>query len=108
MTEPWFSSETARLFPFLSLLALLAALEIPARRGVNRTAVLITAFASIALGALLFVAGLIAVIAAQPRYVSGPLLLTGFVLAVTCAGGLRDIRKLYAAAERRKVTAADL
>jgi hypothetical protein len=108
MTEPWFSVETARLFPFVSLLAFLAALEVPARRGLYRVAVFSTAVASIAAGALLFVAGAVALIGGQPRYVSGPLLLTGFVLAVTCAGGLQSIRTLYAEAERRKVAAADL
>jgi hypothetical protein len=108
MTEPWFSTETARLFSFLSFLAVLAALEAPARRGLYRTAVLTTAAAAVALGVSLFVAGVVALTSGQPRYVSGPLLLTGFVLAITCAGGLHSIRKLYAEAERRKVTAADL
>jgi hypothetical protein len=108
MTEPWFSPETARWFAFLSLLAVLAALEAPARRGLYRTAVLTTAVAAVALGVSLFIAGVVALMSGQPRYVSGPLLLTGFVLSVTCAGGLHGIRKLYAEAELRKVTAADL
>jgi hypothetical protein len=60
MTEPWFSIETARLFPFLSFFAVLAALEHPAQRGLYRTTVLAIAGASIAFGALLVVGGVVA------------------------------------------------
>lgn len=108
MIEPWFSTETARLFPFLSLLACLAALEGPAQRGLYRTAVMSTAIASVGFGGLLFISGVVAFTSGQPRYVSGPLVLTGFVLAVTCAAGLQGLRRLYAEAELRKVSAADL
>ena len=108
MTDAWFSIETARLFPFLSFLALLASLEIFAARGLYRRTVMAIGWGSVVLGVALFVAGLVALASGQPRFVSGPLLLTGVVLGATCLGGLFGLRKLYATAELRKVASADL
>ena len=108
MTEPWFSIDTARLFPFVSFLALLASLEIFAARGLYRRTVMAIGTGAVLLGAAVFIAGVFALLSGQPRFVSGPLLLTGFVLGATCIGGIFSLRKHYAAAELRKVSAADL
>lgn len=108
MTEPWFSIETARWFPFICLLAFLSGLELFAKRGVHRRPVMAIGIASIVLGLALFVAGIIAYSSGQPRFVTQPLLLAGFVVGIVCTGGLFQLRKHYADAELRKVAAADL
>ena len=99
MPDPWFSNEVARLFALVSLLAVLGGLQIFAQRGVYRSLVMATGLASVAVGLALLAAGVVALAVGQPRFVSGPLLLSGFVLSVTCAAGVMELHRLYAQAQ---------
>jgi hypothetical protein len=108
MIDPWFSQEASRYFAFVSLLAFASALTIFAKRGEHRKAVMAAGAALIGVGALLLAAGLVAALAGQPRFVSGPLLMSGLIVTTVCIGGQIDLRRLYAEAELRKISASDL
>ena len=108
MIDPWFSQEVSRYFAFLSFLAFGAVLTVFAKRGQHRKVVMATGAALTAVGAVLLAAGLGAALTGQPRFVTGPLLLSGLVVTTVCIGGLIDLRRLYAEAELRKISASDL
>lgn len=108
MTEPWFSPEVARSFALLSFLAVGAGLTIYAKRGQHRALVLTAGAVLVAFGAILLLAALAASAIGQPAFVSRPLLLSGVVITGVCASGWFELRKMYAEAELRKVSAADI
>jgi CHASE2 domain-containing sensor protein len=108
MTESWFAPDVARYFSLFSLLAVTAVLTVFARRGQYRSAVMAAGAALVAFGALFLIAGVVAWLLGQPRFVHGPLLLVGFVTTVVWSAGVKELRQLYAAAELRKMTAQDI
>jgi hypothetical protein len=108
MTEAWFSPEAARSLAFLSLFAVLAALDPLARRG--RARILVTGLygASIAVGAALMIAGIIAALTGQPAHVWRPLAFAGFVVTLPLTFGFREMQRIYREAELRRTVASDL
>ena len=108
MTEAWFSAQTAPYLAFFSLLATAAALEPLAKQGRGRVLVLGIFGACAAVGIALMVAGGVATLVDQPRYVWAPLAFAGFTVTVPFAFGFRDMQRVYREAELRKTVAADL
>lgn len=108
MTEAWFSSDTAPYLAFFSLLATAAALEPLAKQGRARALVLGIFGACTALGIALIVAGGVATLVNQPRYVWGPLAFAGFTVSLPFAFGFKEMQRVYREAELRKTVAADL
>ena len=108
MTEAWFSTETHRLFSLLSLLALCALFQIPARRGRLRGLAIGIWNSAIAGAVVLLAAGGFAIAAGQPPYVSRTLLLSGVVVGLVFVVTRRGMMRCYTNAELRRTVAADL
>jgi hypothetical protein len=108
VNEAWFSRELAPFFSLFSLLAVTAVLEPLAQKGQYRS--LITRlFVGLALfGGCLLLAGLVAVVSGQPRYVAAALGFTGALVGGGFVMALRDLERVYREAELRKTIAADL
>ena len=108
MTDAWFSSATAELFSFLSLLSLCSLFAVPAQKG--RLRGLASAVWNTVMGfsvLLLALAGL-ATVVGQPAHVGRALLLTGLVVGAVFAGTRRALTRGYSEAELRRTVAADL
>jgi hypothetical protein len=62
----------------------------------------------IALGVLLFSAGILAIAVAQPKHVSNTLLISGFLVGTVFVFTRRGLMRCYTEAELRRTIAADL
>lgn len=105
---PWFGAATAHEFAYLSLLSLVAGLQIFVDRGQYKTAVTAILAAGAVLGATLLVLTAVAAATGQPRYVVFAFGLAGFVSTVVFAGVLLGLRGQYAKAELRRIAARDI
>ena len=106
--EPWFSLEVA---PFLSLFSLFSLLSLTfkwAQKGQHRDLVMNAHKGTVALGVLLLLSGVGALIVGQPYWVWGALMLAGGLLAGLMLWNARQIEKVYSEAELRKTIANDL
>jgi len=108
MTDAWFSSETARLFSYLSMLSFCALFAIPARKGQLRVLATGVWIIVTGLAVLLLVLGGLASAAGQPAHVGRSLLLTGSVLGLVFAATWPGLIRGYREAELRRTVAADL
>ena len=108
MTEGWFTPETARLFSLLSLLALTAMVKPMAQSGRGRAFVLSLFMSCCALGVVMFVAGMVAMMSGQPEYVRKTLTLAGVVVALPFFAAWRHAVRIYTEFEMRKSIASDL
>ena len=104
----WFGPDVGPWFSLLSLMSLAAGVAPWVAKGQRKALVTGIYIGSIAFGTLLLVAGIVAWFAEQPPYVSGPLLLAGFVIALVFAATMPVIVKGYAEAEARKMLAQDI
>ena len=104
----WFGPETSALFPWLSMMSLVALTSIWVERGQHKKAVIGIYIASIAFGLLLLVSGIVARVIEQPVWVTRPLLMAGVLITVVFAATWPLIAKGYAKAEQRKTLARDI
>ncbi|MHC4959158.1 MAG: hypothetical protein ACYTGN_12385 [Planctomycetota bacterium] len=79
-----------------------------AQKGKARSFVLGAHLALLALGAVTLVAGIVAVIADQPRYVWYPLCLIGGILTAVMGPMFPAIKQRYAEADQRRIEAEQI
>ena len=108
MTDSWFGAGDGRWVAMLALLTVVVALEPMAKQGRNRTFVLATFAACIAIGLAFLTAAGIGVLSGQPRHVVVPLFAGGLAVAAAFTGAFFEMRKIYAEAELRRTVASDL
>jgi len=108
MTEAWFSAQLAPWFALFSLFSLCSYMTIWAQQGRHRAWVLGSFWASVALGAMLLLLGVVAYLSSQPKWVWATLMLTGGLLAPLMYGATRKIQRAYEDAELRRSIASDL
>ncbi len=106
--EAWFSPQTARLFSFLSLFALLACLSGYAKRGLYRSGVMSVYWAAFGLGIAFLLGAGAAFLMHQPVYVVFSLGLSGIVMTPAMGGGIIGITHEYRRTEMRQSIAQDL
>ena len=108
MTDGWFTPETARMFSLLSLLSLTALVKPLAQQGRARVFVLSLFMSCFALGVVLFVGGVAAMLTGQPEYVRKALMVSGTVIAIPFFAAWRHAVRIYSEFELRKTIANDL
>ncbi|MHC4824257.1 MAG: hypothetical protein ACYTEP_09590 [Planctomycetota bacterium] len=112
---PWFSTETSAMVGGFggAAVGILggcvgAAAGVLAPKGKGRGFVLGTMTSCAALGVLVLIAGIYALIVGQPYGVWYPLVLLGALLTGVIGGLIPMVRKRYAEAEQRRLDADDL
>lgn len=108
MIEEWFSADAARYFSLLALFALLACLQPLAERGKAKRLVVGSYVAATGLAVLLFIAGIVALLMAQPSHVYGALMFSGGLTAVLLAYYDWKVFQTYHEADLHRSVASDL
>jgi hypothetical protein len=108
MTEAWFSAHTAIYFSFLSLTALVATLEVFARRGKYRGFVLAVHTIMAAGGLALLLLGVYALAIGQPWYVWYALGFSGAVIFPAGVWSRVRLAATYRDSEMRSSVSRDL
>lgn len=108
MVEQWFSPDVARYFSLLALFALLACYQPLINRGAARHLVLGSYVAAIGSAAVLFLTGLVALLAAQPAHVYGTLMFSGGLTAVLLGFYAWRTLQAYGQADLHRSVASDL
>jgi len=107
--QSWWTEQTGAWFAFLAVSGpLVPFLMWQATRGRHRRAVMRTWVGVIVVYSLLTIAGTIAVLTDQPKYVWIPLVYVGFFTAVPYAATYHVIRNRYTQIELRRAQARDL
>lgn len=108
MTEPWFPAGDAVWFAAVGALGLTALAAPVILKGWHRATITGLWSTIIALGGIMFAAGLVAWQSGQPIHVTLPLLVTGGAVAIAYAISLVFVLRIYRQAEQRKVAAREL
>lgn len=106
--EAWFSAESAPLFSFLSLFALLACLSEYAKQGRRRMGVMTVYWGVFGLGIAFLIGAGAALLLRQPSYVIFTLGLTGALMTATLGYSITELAREYRKAELRQIFAQDL
>jgi hypothetical protein len=108
MMEVWFGPQTARLFSYLSLLALLACLSEFAKKGIHRIGVMAAYWIAFGFGLTLMLGAGIAFFWHQPAYVIFSTGFAGAVIASAMGWGIIAIAREYRKTEMRQSIAQDI